>query len=142
MMRSGRLEMTDTNKEIVELLESYFAKQSLFDGDSMLEFWHPGGIMHLVGNRNVFRQVTIEDQANHIKKAREKMPDLKVEFVLDEIEQVVVHEDLIASAHVRYRMVFDEGYGRHRCFLSLTKVDGKWGIVNTVDRGFEVLDEE
>lgn len=134
--------MCESKNEISQFLVDYFEKQSLFDGESLMAFWHPGGMLHLVGNRNVFRVLSIEDHVGHIKKVNEKMPDLKVEFVLDEIEQIVVHEDLIASAHVRYRMLFDEGYGRHRCFFSLTKVEGKWGFVNTVDRGFEVLEAE
>jgi hypothetical protein len=134
--------MTDTNREIIQLLENYFARQSMFDGDGMLEFWHPGGRMYLVGNQNEFRVVTIEEQASHIKDAKERVPDLKVEFILEEIEQVVVQEDLIASAHVRYRMIFPEGYGKHRCFYHLAKIEGKWGIVNVVDRGVQVLSAE
>ena len=134
--------MTSVKREISQLLEAYFARQSMFDGDGMLEFWHPGGRMYLVGNQNEFRVVTIEEQVSHIKDANERVPDLKVEFILDEIEQVAVQEDLIASAHVRYRMIFPEGYGKHRCFYNLAKIGGKWGIVNVVDRGFQILSSE
>ena len=79
--------MTDARSEITQLLETYFARQSLFDGDGMLEFWHPEGRMYLVGNQNDFRVVTIEEQVSHIKDAKESGPDLKVEFVLDNLAQ-------------------------------------------------------
>lgn len=131
--------MRDANREIIQLLEAYFERQSLFDGEGMLEFWHPGGRMYLVGNNNEFRVVTIEEQAGHIKVAKERVPDLTVTFILDEIEQVVVHDELIAAAHVRYRMILPEGYGQHRCFYHLAKMDGKWGLVHAVDRGIQVL---
>jgi len=130
--------MRDVNCEIIQLLEAYFERQSLFDGGGMLEFWHPGGRMYLVGNQNEFRVVTIEEQVDHIKGAKERLPDLRVTFVLDEIEQVVVQDDLIAAAHVRYRMILPEGYGQHRCFYHLAKIDGKWGLVGAVDRGIQV----
>jgi hypothetical protein len=134
--------MTSANDELIQLIEAYFAKQSAFDGDGMLAYWHPGGTMYLVGNQNEFRVVTIEEQVGHMKEAKERVPDLQVEFVLDEIEQVAIQEDLIASAHVRYRMIFPAGYGQHRCFYHLAKIQGKWGIVNAVDRGFQVLAAE
>jgi hypothetical protein len=134
--------MSDTKEEITQLIQTYFARQSDFDGEGMLAFWHPEGKMYLVGNQGEFRVVTIEDQASHIKEAKTHRPDLSVEFVLDEIEQVRVHDDLIASVHVRYRMVFPEGYGVHRCFYNLANMDGKWGIVNAVDRGLQVIVEE
>jgi hypothetical protein len=132
--------MVIVEKEIIQHIEAYFARQSDFDGDAMLEAWHSGGVMYLVGNQNEFRVVTVEEQASHVKETKERVPDLRVEFVLDEIEQVVVHDELIASAHVRYRMIFPEGYGRHRCFYNLAKIEGKWGIVNAVDRGIQVIE--
>ena len=98
--------------------------------------------MHLVGNNGEFRVVAIEEQVAHIKEVKDRVPDLVVNFVIDEIEQVAVHDDLVASVHVRYRMVFPEGYGEHRCFYNLAKIDGQWGIVNVVDRGFQVMPEE
>lgn len=124
--------------EIIQFIEAYFARQSEFDGDGMLEFWHPGGRLYLVGNQNEFRVVSIEEQVKQIKVAKERVPDLKVEFVLDEIEQVTVEQELIASVHVRYRMLLPQGYGKHRCFYHLAKIDGKWGFVNAVDRGYQV----
>lgn len=134
--------MSDADREIMQLLAAYFQQQSRFDGDGMLDFWHPGGRMYLVGNNNEFRVVTIEEQAGHIKAAKERVPDLSVTFILDEIEQVVVQDDLIASVHVRYRMMLPEGYGQHRCFYHLAKMAGKWGLVHAVDRGTEVLKAE
>ena len=134
--------MSQQNEEITQLVEAYFAQQSEFDGDGMLGFWHPDGMMFLVGNQNEFRVVSIQEQASHIKEAKKHRPDLTVEFILDEIEQITTHEDLIASVHVRYRMVFPEGHGEHRCFYNLAKIDGKWRIANSVDRGFQVLQGE
>ena len=125
--------------EITKLLENYFTAQSDFGADTVLDFWHPGGDLYLVGNQGEFRVVTIEEQIAHTKEAKTMVPDLKVEFLLDEIELVTVHEDLIASVHVRYRMLFPEGQGVHRCFYNLAKIDGQWGIVNAVDRGFQSL---
>ena len=133
--------MPDTKAEIKQLIETYFTRQSDFDGDGMLDFWHPAGRMYLVGNQGDFRVVTIEEQAGHIKQAKAHRADLRVEFVLEEIDQIRVHDDLIASVHVSYRMVFPEGYGTHRCFYHLANMDGKWGIVNAVDRGIQVTDE-
>jgi hypothetical protein len=132
--------VSKTCEEIVQFIEAYFARQSAFDGDGMLDSWHAGGRMYLVGNENTFRVVTIEEQASHIKEVRARVPDLRVEFMLDEVERVEVQDELIASVHVRYRMILPEGYGKHRCFYHLAKVDGKWGIVNAVDRGIQVLD--
>ena len=134
--------MSNPQIEITQLLETYFAKQEDFDGEGMLAAWHPEGKMYLVGNNNEFRIVTVEEQAGHIKTAKERMPDIQVKFVIDEIEQVAVYDDLIASVHVRWRMIFPEGYGRHRTFFNLAKVDGLWGIVNTVDRGLQEMPEE
>ena len=131
-----------TKEEIIQLLEAYFANQEAFDGENMLNFWHPGGQMYLVGNNNEFRIVTIEEQASHIKEAKERVPDIQVQFVIDEVEQIAIHDDLIASAHLRWRMIFPEGYGKHRTFFNLANIDGKWGIVNTVDRGFQVMPED
>jgi hypothetical protein len=131
--------MSEVKDEIFQLIEAYFSAQTGFSGEKMLEFWYPTGKMFLVGNRNVIRVVTVEEQTQHMKKVKVRMPDLAVDFVIDEIEQVAVHDDLIASVHVRYRMVFPEGYGKHRCFFNLAKIDGQWKIVNVVDRGFEVL---
>ena len=133
--------MSQVNEEINQLIEAYFLSQSGFDGEKMLEFWFPKGKMFLVGNQNVFRVVTVEEQTHHMKDVKIRMPDIAVKFVMDEIEQVAVHDDLIASVHARYRMVFPEGYGKHRCFFNLVKVDGNWKIVNVVDRGFEILSE-
>lgn len=134
--------MSVTDSEITKMIEAYFSIQSEFDGDGMLGFWHSGGMMYLVGNNNEFRIVSVEDQASHIKEAKDRVPDLKVHFEIEKIEQVVIHEDLIASVHVLYRMVFPDGYGKHRCFYNLAKIEGKWMIVNAVDRGFQVMEAE
>ena len=133
--------MSTAKEEITQLIQAYFTRQSDFDGEGMLAFWHPAGQMYLVGNQGEFRVVTIEEQVGHIKDAKARVPDLRVEFVLEEIEQVTVHDELIACAHVRYRMVLPEGYGVHRCFYNLANMDGKWGIVNAVDRGLQVSPE-
>ena len=133
--------MSDSQAAIIQRIEDYFARQADFDGDGMLEFWHPMGKMYLVGNQGEFRVVTVEEQAEHIKEAKARLPYLHVEFALEEIEQVAVHDDLVASVHVRYRMVFPEVYGLHRCFYNLVNMDGKWGIVNAVDRGLESLEQ-
>ncbi len=125
----------------LEFFETYFAQQAGFNGDHLLDYWHPNGIMHIVGNAGEFRTTTIEDQIKGMQAARERMPDLKVDFVIDEIEQIAIHDDLIASIHVRYRMVFPEGYGQHRTFFNLANINGKWGVVHALDRGVEVLPE-
>lgn len=134
--------MSETKDEISKLIKNYFASQSTFDGDTMLNFWHPAGKMYLVGNNNEFRIVAIEEQAAHIREVKTQVPEIQVDFVIDEIEQIAVHDDLIASVHVRWRMIFPEGYGKHRTFFNLARIDKKWGIVNTVDRGFQVMPEE
>jgi hypothetical protein len=134
--------MTTAKEEILKLLKNYFTNQEAFDGEKMLKFWHPGSKMYLVGNNNEFRIVTIEEQAGHINEVKERVPDIQVQFVIDEIEQIIIHDDLIASAHLRWRMLFPEGYGEHRTFFNLANIDGKWGIVNTVDRGFQVMPED
>ena len=130
---------TDEQIEIREFITAYFIAQSAFDGVKMLDFWHSDGMMYLVGNQSEFRVVAAKEQAEHIKAAKEHNPDLAVKFVLDEVEQVILHEELIASVHVQYRMVFPEGHGKHRCFFNLAKMDGKWKIANVVDRGFQIL---
>lgn len=134
--------MSAQNEEIIQLIETYFSQQEAFDGDGMLKSWHPEGMMYLVGNDNEFRVVSVVEQSNHIKEVKERIPDIKVKFAIDEIEQVSVHDDLIASAHINWRMIFPDGYGKHRTFFNLAKIDGEWGIVNTVDRGFQVMPED
>lgn len=131
--------MSAAENDVIQFIEAYFSKQSEFDGQAMLEFWQPGGRLFLVGNNNEFRVVSIEDQVSHLKEAKERLPDLTVDFNIEEFEQVVVHEELIASLHLRYRMTFPEGYGKHRCFFNLARITGEWKIVNVVDRGFQVL---
>jgi len=64
--------------------------------------------------------------------------EYQVKFVIDDIERIALHDDLIASVHVRWGMIFPDGYGKHRSFYNLAKVDGKWGIINVVDRGLEM----
>jgi hypothetical protein len=133
--------MSNAKDEVIQHIETYFARQSEFVGKYILEAWHPDGMMYLVGNANEFRIVSAEEQAGHIDDAKERMPDIQVKFEIDEIEHIAVHDDLIASVHVSWRMVFPEGYGVHRTFFNLAKIDGKWGIVNTVDRGIQVMDD-
>jgi hypothetical protein len=38
-------------------------------------------------------------------------------------------------------MIFPNSYGVHCIFFNLAKIEVKWGIVNTVDRGFQVMEE-
>jgi len=132
--------MTNPKDEVLQLIRTYFAEQSKFDGDKLLAAWHPDGMMYLVGNNNEFRIVSIEEQAAHINEVQDRVPDLQVKFEIDEIEHIAVHDDLIASVHVNWRMIFPEGYGEHRTFFNLAKIHGQWGIVNSVDRGFQVLE--
>ncbi len=132
----------DSKEEIIHFIKSYFAARAKFNGIDVRRFWYPEGKMFLVGNQGTFRIVTNEKQAEHIQKTNEKRPELKVDFVLDEIEQVQVHDDLIATVHVRYRMIFPEGYGQHRSFINMAKIDGTWMIVNAVDRGLEVSPDD
>jgi hypothetical protein len=94
-------------------------------------------MMYLVGNDGDFRVVSAETQASHIDDVGRKVPDLQVGFEIDEIESLTIHDDLIASVHVRWRMVFPGSFGRHLTFFNLVNMDGGWVIVNIVDRGFE-----
>jgi len=80
--------MSTTKEEITQLIQAYFTRQSDVDGEGLLAFWHPAGQMYLVGNQGEFRVVTIEEQVGHIKDSKTHRPDLRVEFVLEEIEQV------------------------------------------------------
>ncbi len=131
--------MSDSNQTILTaFFEKYFQAQSGFNGSHLMDYWRPGGILHTVGNAGEFHTRTIEKQIEGMKAAQERIPGLKVDFVIDEIEQIAVHDDLIASVHIRYRMIFPDGYGKHRSFFSLTKIDQEWGIVSALDRGFEV----
>ena len=132
--------MATHREKIVQLLETYFRQQEAFDGNEMQKSWHPKGMMYLVGNSGQFRIVSIEEQVAHLKEAKERMPDINIKFIIDEIEQISVHDDLIASAHIRWRMIFPEGYGKHRTFFNLANINGVWSIVNTVDRGFQVME--
>ena len=68
--------MSQSKDEIKQLMESYFAEQAGFNGEGMLKYWHPEGVMYLVGNQGEFRVVTIEEQVSHMAKAKEHMPDL------------------------------------------------------------------
>ena len=134
--------MSDSKYAISDLIQAYFKERSKFNGDGLLKYWQPQGKLFLVGNQGNFRIVTIEEQTDHMKEVRTAMPDFKISFKLDEIEQIKVYDDLIASVHVRYRMLLPAGYGQHRCFFNLAKIEGKWKIVNTVDRGIEVLPDD
>ena len=131
--------MNDQSK-IKTLLANLFAAQSAFDGAKMLAAFHEGAMLHLVGNNNTFRVTSAEEQAAHLDQVRARVPDLKVELVLDEIEKISIHEGLIASVHLRYRMLMPGSMGMHRAFYNLACMDGQWGIVNIVDRGFEKVE--
>ena len=129
--------MSTNQEKVTQLVKDYVTRQSEFCGDVIRNAWHPDGMMYLVGNDGKFRVVSAETQAGHLDDVRRKAPDLQVGFEIDEIEGLTIHDDLIASVHVRWRMVFPDSFGRHRTFFNLANMDGNWVIVNIVDRGFE-----
>ena len=130
--------MADSEEQIRRVLEEFFRAQETFDGAAVLAAWHPGGRLYPVGNTGQFRVVSIEEQAAHLDEVRVRVPGLRVRFEVEAVEGLAVHDDLIASLHVRWRMIMPESEGRHRSFYHLANMDGRWGLVSAVDRGFEV----
>jgi hypothetical protein len=68
--------MTNSRDDVVQIIESFFRYQEAFDGNGMLNVWHSGGRMYLVGNNNEFRVVSIEEQSEHINQVKNKVPDI------------------------------------------------------------------
>ena len=130
--------MPNSEEQITRVLDDFFQAQEAFDGAAVLAAWHPGGMLYLVGNDGRFRVVTIEEQAAHLDEVRVRVPGLRVRFEVEAVEGLAIQDDLIASLHVRWRMIMPESEGRHRSFYHLANMDGRWGLVSAVDRGFEV----
>ena len=90
-------------------------------------------VLTAMGRRSVASGKGAEDFSRFNARSRDRRRAAK--------ERQATNVELIACAHVRYRMVLPEGYGVHRCFYNLANLDGKWGIVNAVDRGLQVSPE-
>lgn len=65
------------------------------------------------------------------------MPDAEIAFIIDDFLHVDVHDNVIASVELTWRMILPESEGKHRTYFHLVKIDEKWTIVNVLDRGLE-----
>ena len=130
--------MTELNQAVINVIEEFFRLQGEFDGDGILNLWHTEGMVYMVGNNNQFRINSIKEQCAHINEVKKKVPDIRVDFLIDSVEEVSIQDDLIATARVQWRMMMLDSYGKHRSFYNLVKIGGRWVIVNVVDRGLEI----
>ena len=87
-----------------------------------------------------FELLRLKTRPIHIDEVKLKIPDLQVGFEIDEFENLTLHDDLIASVHVCWRMVFPNSLGASsNQFFNLANMDGRLGNYcnHIVDRGFE-----
>jgi hypothetical protein len=93
-----------------------------------------------IGNENkvhVFNVDQIcENTINGLKAAKEKMPGFYARW--EEIEFVdVTVGDVVAFVSVSYKMIMPESLGKHTSGIHLVKPEGKWQVIQIVDRGIE-----
>ena len=93
-----------------------------------------------IGNSNEIFVFTVEEIIEYtitgLRNAIQKNPGFFSRREEIDIDHITVHE-IIASAEVSYKMVMPESVGYHRIYFHLAKENGKWMIVNIIDRGLE-----
>jgi hypothetical protein len=93
-----------------------------------------------IGNSNEVHVFTldqiVEFTINGLKRAVEQIPGFYARW--DKIEFInVTVQDVTAAVEVRYQMAMPDSTGFHQSFIHLVKEDGRWLVINIIDRGIE-----
>ncbi len=127
-------------KEISNLLKDLFTGFEKADEDQFLSVTHPEVRTVNIGNTNDVNVFSAEDICKYsirgLRSAMERDPKFYAKREISAIHDIRVYE-VIASADVEYRMVMPDAIGIHRSFYHFVKVNGKWQVMNIIDRGRE-----
>ncbi len=141
------LDPTDENKtntkhrsEIINLIQSYFKIMSDCDEEAFANIWHDKAQRVSIGNSNeimVFsKDNIIEFSLRGLKNAIETIPGFFVRNEIIEISHIEIL-DVIATVEVKWHMIMPENRGEHTSCFHLAIENGKWNILNLLDRGIE-----
>lgn len=130
--------------KVLEIIKMYFDSNVNSKIELFQEITHPNFIRFGLGNSNelycMSRDEVINQSLIGLSKARESIPNFKCSFRIKKIKHLTIH-DVIASIGVEWIMVMTDSIGTHCTCFHLAKVEGTWILVNALDRGKEVLDQ-
>lgn len=137
----------DEEAKLRELVNTYIKTMGTGDEERFHEIWHPAARRFSIGNSNElhsFSQAEIDEYTlKGIKQLRKEASDsARFEFVLDEVLHFSIYSNLIASVEVKLHMTLPGSEGLHHTYFHLAKQNGKWRIVNALDRGYEYTQKD
>ena len=131
--------MTDSKTICQNILALY---QALGGSDeaALRALVHPQVRTVNIGNSNEVHVFTLEQivefTIHGLKRAAEQMPGFYARW--ENIEIIHTHvEDVTAAVEASYQMVMPDSTGFHHSFIHLVKQDGRWLVINIIDRGIE-----
>jgi len=137
--------MSHLDEEIVirELVEDYIDIMEKSDEKRFLDLWHPDARRFGLGNDKQLNSFSKDEIVKFslagLRKLKEQIPNPEIiKFTITEIINISVFEGVIASAELKWQMILPGSKGNHHTFIQFAKKEGKWFIVNVLDKGFEV----
>jgi hypothetical protein len=129
---------TDQNIKNI-ILDMYLAFENT-DESAFRALAHPEMRTVNIGNENkvhVFKVDQIcENTINGLKYAKESVPGFFARWEGINFIDVTVG-DVVAFVSVNYKMKMPESLGKHTSGIHLVKPEGKWQVIQIVDRGIE-----
>ena len=126
--------VTDPMIEIKEIIEDLFAFFNNKEEDHLRELFHPKAIFANIGNANELYIRTVDEFIDTTIVAI-KQNNIEVENKIEEIKHLQIIDGVIAALEITYTMIMKDSIGKHTCFLHLVKENGKWYVLDWVDRG-------
>ncbi|MFX0181734.1 MAG: hypothetical protein ACFE95_01530 [Candidatus Hodarchaeota archaeon] len=127
---------------LLEIIKMYFDSSVNSRIELFQEITHPNFIRFGLGNSNELYYMSRDEVINQsligLSKARETIPNFKCSFKIKKITHLTIH-DVIASIGVEWIMMMTDSVGIHCTCFHLAKDEGKWILVNALDRGKEGL---
>ncbi|MFW9916751.1 MAG: nuclear transport factor 2 family protein [Candidatus Thorarchaeota archaeon] len=127
-------------EKVKKTLGRYYSSQEHSNKEEFLSVWHADARRISFGNDNKMLVSTSEDIIKYtidgLRIAKERDPDFYVNFQVNEIKHVAVH-DVVASAEVDWKMEMPMARGFHSSFFHLAKIEDEWIIIGLTDRGVE-----
>lgn len=137
----------DEEAKLRELVNTYIKTMGTGNEEKFHEIWHPAAKRFSIGNSNELHSFSQSEISEYtlkgIKQLRKEASDPgRFEFVLDEVLHLSIYSDLIASVEVKWHMALPGSEGLHHTYFHLVKQNGKWLIVNVLDRGYECTQKD
>ena len=132
----------DEEAKLRELVNTYIKTMGTGDEEKFHEIWHPAARRFNIGNSNELLSFNLAEIDEYtlrgIKKLRKEASDsARFEFVLDEVLHLSIYSNLIAAVEIKWHMTLPGSRGLHHTYFHLARQNGKWLIVNVLDRGYE-----